>query len=374
MQELLVLGRRRHHGSRSILAQRDVAFVAVAPLARIEAFRKRMGWSFKWVSSQGTDFNHDFHVTFTPEEIAGGPVGYNYAERKTSMTELPGISKFCPRRRRDVPHLFLLRGLDDERRLPLPRSRSRRDATRAPCPTRRPGFTSTTTIGTNRRPNEMRYRETAAKLDDYRRQIAELRQKMREAQAAAEPEQVPDYAFTTPQGSASVGAVRRQGGPHRDRQHGLVLRLLHAVVRRLQRHLRPSREPRGLRGVEPGPPRRAGEICRLPRRLALPDGDATPIRPSPPTWATARKTAAGCPESRPSARMPAASCVSQTRRAAPTTTSARCGTCSIFSPRGPRAGSRSTAVRSTTIAAPPTASTGRSRNRISPVRTPVFTN
>ena len=73
---------------------------------------------------------------------------------------------------------------------------------------------------------------------------------------------------------------------------------------------------------------------------------------------------------RPSARMPAASCVSQTRRAAPTTTSARCGTCSIFSPRGPRAGSRSTAVRSTTIAAPPTAVYGALTEPHIPVRTP----
>jgi predicted dithiol-disulfide oxidoreductase (DUF899 family) len=79
------------------LAQRDVAFVVVssAPLARIEAFKKRMGWGFKWVSSHGTDFNRDLHVTFTPEEIAGGPIGYNYAERKTSSTELPGITVFC---------------------------------------------------------------------------------------------------------------------------------------------------------------------------------------------------------------------------------------------------------------------------------------
>jgi predicted dithiol-disulfide oxidoreductase (DUF899 family) len=79
------------------LARRDVTFVAVssAPIERIEAFKKRMGWSFKWVSCDGSDFNHDFHVTFTPDKIAGGPVEYNYTERKTSSTELPGISVFC---------------------------------------------------------------------------------------------------------------------------------------------------------------------------------------------------------------------------------------------------------------------------------------
>jgi predicted dithiol-disulfide oxidoreductase (DUF899 family) len=56
------------------LAHRDVTFLAVssAPLARIEAFRQRMGWNFKWVSSAGTDFNHDYHVSFSPEELEKG--------------------------------------------------------------------------------------------------------------------------------------------------------------------------------------------------------------------------------------------------------------------------------------------------------------
>src|SRR6266851_2947168 len=56
------------------LMARDVAFVAVslAPLSRIEAFRQRMGWSFKWLSSSGNDFNYDYHVSFTPPDLAGG--------------------------------------------------------------------------------------------------------------------------------------------------------------------------------------------------------------------------------------------------------------------------------------------------------------
>src|SRR5580658_3352905 len=56
------------------LAARDVTMVAVlrAPLAKIEAFKKRMGWRFKWVSSHGTDFNTDFHVSFTKDEVAQG--------------------------------------------------------------------------------------------------------------------------------------------------------------------------------------------------------------------------------------------------------------------------------------------------------------
>ncbi|MCD6044686.1 MAG: thioredoxin, partial [Burkholderiales bacterium] len=78
------------------LAHRDVTFVAVsrAPLFEIEGFRRRMGWRFKWVSSSGNDFNHDFHVSFTPEE-AKGQVYYNYAMQSFECEELPGISVFC---------------------------------------------------------------------------------------------------------------------------------------------------------------------------------------------------------------------------------------------------------------------------------------
>ena len=78
------------------LAQRDVAFVVVsrAPLAEIEAYKKRMGWKFKWVSSNGSDFNHDFHVSFTPEEKASGKVDYNYAVGSFPSEEAPGLSTF----------------------------------------------------------------------------------------------------------------------------------------------------------------------------------------------------------------------------------------------------------------------------------------
>src|ERR1700726_5249202 len=62
------------------LANRDVtlAVVSRAPLAEIEAFKKRMGWRFKWVSSFGSDFNRDYHVSFTKDEMAAGKVLYNY--------------------------------------------------------------------------------------------------------------------------------------------------------------------------------------------------------------------------------------------------------------------------------------------------------
>src|ERR1035441_8086681 len=61
-------------GANIHLAQRDVSFVVVsrAPMAEIAAYQKRMGWKFEWRSSYGSDFNHDFHVSFTPEEKARG--------------------------------------------------------------------------------------------------------------------------------------------------------------------------------------------------------------------------------------------------------------------------------------------------------------
>jgi predicted dithiol-disulfide oxidoreductase (DUF899 family) len=78
------------------LAQRDVTLVVVsrAPLAEIEAYKKRMGWRFKWVSSFGTDFNRDFHVSFTPEEKARGKVEYNYTMTEFPSEEAPGLSAF----------------------------------------------------------------------------------------------------------------------------------------------------------------------------------------------------------------------------------------------------------------------------------------
>jgi predicted dithiol-disulfide oxidoreductase (DUF899 family) len=77
------------------LAARDTAFVAIsrAPLAEIERFKERMGWKFRWVSSDGTDFNRDFHVTFTPEEMAGGAADYNFGG-KAHGAELPGVCVF----------------------------------------------------------------------------------------------------------------------------------------------------------------------------------------------------------------------------------------------------------------------------------------
>ena len=79
------------------LEHHDVSVVAVsrAPLAEIEAYKKRMGWSFPWVSSNGSDFNYDYHVSFTPDELAKGTVYYNYRMTEGSIDELPGLSVFC---------------------------------------------------------------------------------------------------------------------------------------------------------------------------------------------------------------------------------------------------------------------------------------
>jgi predicted dithiol-disulfide oxidoreductase (DUF899 family) len=84
-------------GANQHLAHHDVTLLAVsrAPLPEIEAFRQRMGWRFKWVSSYGSDFNNDFHVSFTPEQAAAGEVCYNYDLRKFQCDEMSGISVFA---------------------------------------------------------------------------------------------------------------------------------------------------------------------------------------------------------------------------------------------------------------------------------------
>src|SRR3954470_21251459 len=90
------------------LAHRDVSFVAVsrAPLAEIERFRRRMGWQFDWVSSHASDFNRDFAVSFTPEELASGAVDYNYGKVAFPAEEAPGVSVFCQDEAGKVCHTY----------------------------------------------------------------------------------------------------------------------------------------------------------------------------------------------------------------------------------------------------------------------------
>jgi predicted dithiol-disulfide oxidoreductase (DUF899 family) len=97
------------------LEARDVSFVAIsrAPLAKLEAFKKRMGWSFKWVSSAGTDFNFDYGVSFTPEQIKSGKAIYNYTKVEEDSPDREGISAFI-KEKKDVYHTYSTysRGID----------------------------------------------------------------------------------------------------------------------------------------------------------------------------------------------------------------------------------------------------------------------
>src|ERR687892_2868346 len=78
------------------LENHDVTYVAVAraPIEEIEAVRKRMGWKFRWVSSHHSDFNYDFNVSFTPEQIAAGRAFYNYEYVNPWLEDRSGDSVF----------------------------------------------------------------------------------------------------------------------------------------------------------------------------------------------------------------------------------------------------------------------------------------
>jgi predicted dithiol-disulfide oxidoreductase (DUF899 family) len=98
------------------LAHRDTSLVAIsrAPLPQIEGFKKRMGWRFPWVSSFGSDFNRDFHVSFTKDEVAAGRVYYNYGKTGFPSEEGPGLSVFFKNKNGGVYHTYstYARGLD----------------------------------------------------------------------------------------------------------------------------------------------------------------------------------------------------------------------------------------------------------------------
>lgn len=98
------------------LAQRDVTFLVVsrAPIAQIEAFKKRMGWRFKWVSSFGSDFNHDYHVSFSKDELEQKQAYYNYERGTFPAEEAPGLSVFYESEAGEVFHTYSTygRGLD----------------------------------------------------------------------------------------------------------------------------------------------------------------------------------------------------------------------------------------------------------------------
>ena len=98
------------------LEHHDVSLVTIsrAPFAEIEAFKKRMGWRFRWLSSYGSDFNYDYHVSSTKEEAATGKVYYNYESRPFVSEELSGLSVFYKDENGQVFHTYSTYGRGDE--------------------------------------------------------------------------------------------------------------------------------------------------------------------------------------------------------------------------------------------------------------------
>ena len=98
------------------LAARDTTMVAIsrAPLAKLEAFKKRMGWTFDWVSSGANDFNYDYAVTFSPEQLKSGATLYNYGTTPFGSEEAPGVSVFYRNQDGAIFHTYSTysRGLD----------------------------------------------------------------------------------------------------------------------------------------------------------------------------------------------------------------------------------------------------------------------
>jgi predicted dithiol-disulfide oxidoreductase (DUF899 family) len=98
------------------LLQRDTSFAVVsrAPMAKIEAFKKRMDWHFRWVSSFKNDFNYDYQVSFTPEQIKSGPAIYNYSKVNIEDEDREGLSVFYKDQSGAIYHTYscYARGID----------------------------------------------------------------------------------------------------------------------------------------------------------------------------------------------------------------------------------------------------------------------
>jgi predicted dithiol-disulfide oxidoreductase (DUF899 family) len=94
--------------ARQHLIHHDVMVAAIsrAPLPKLEAFKKRMGWGFQWASSYENDFNRDYHVSFTPEEMAKGAGTYNYTQQRYPSEEAHGISVFAKDSAGEVFHTY----------------------------------------------------------------------------------------------------------------------------------------------------------------------------------------------------------------------------------------------------------------------------
>src|SRR5262249_23824957 len=90
------------------LENHDVSYVRVsrAPLEDLLAYKKRMGWIAEWVSSYGSDFNYDYHVSFTKDELAKGAIYYNYQMIDDGFDEVPGISVFFKNGAGEIFHTY----------------------------------------------------------------------------------------------------------------------------------------------------------------------------------------------------------------------------------------------------------------------------
>ena len=128
------------NGAVEHLAARDVALIVVsrAPLDKIMAFKRRMGWRFPWVSSGDSDFNRDFAVSFTKEELAGGAKEYNFGTTAPHGEENPGLSLFYKDPSGAVFHTYSSYGRGLEALLPtyavLDRAPKGRDKANLPRP------------------------------------------------------------------------------------------------------------------------------------------------------------------------------------------------------------------------------------------------
>jgi len=106
-------------GPNQHISHHDVTFAAVsrADLAEIEAYKKRMGWRFNWVSSAGSDFNYDFHVSFSKDDMAKGKVYYNFEMIDATMEDLHGTSVFVKDESGAIYHTYSSYARGDERGL-----------------------------------------------------------------------------------------------------------------------------------------------------------------------------------------------------------------------------------------------------------------
>jgi len=106
-------------GANQHLMHHDVTWVAVsrAPLAKLQAYEKRMGWKFPWASSEGSDFNYDFHASFTKDQIAKGNATYNFEPYTGDMEDLHGTSVFIKDKDGTIYHTYSAYARGDERSL-----------------------------------------------------------------------------------------------------------------------------------------------------------------------------------------------------------------------------------------------------------------